>query len=171
MFRDRELMLQCHDPFTGKRKTKSAETTICCTTEMKRTELEYELNQGLHEEACRMSWENFRELFEREHVSGGRPKTAIIYYAETFNRTERLCNATTLGANSTRTISAFIDEIRKQKGRSGNMAEFTIKARLAFLRAAWAWAVKQKLMAQPVENHSSRPGKDATSGAAEGGAR
>lgn len=47
-FKDREsLMLQWIDPDTGKRKSKSAETNIPAVAEMKRTELEYELNHGL----------------------------------------------------------------------------------------------------------------------------
>src|SRR6516164_11160259 len=57
-FNDRpNLMLQWIDPFTGAHKSKSAETSIPAVAEMKRTELEYELNHGLHKEASRMSWE------------------------------------------------------------------------------------------------------------------
>ena len=67
-FKDREnLVLQWHDPITGVRKSKSAETNISAVAEMKRTELEYELNHGLHKESSRMSWERFRELFEAEY--------------------------------------------------------------------------------------------------------
>lgn len=46
--------------------TKSAETSNRGIAEMKRTELEDELNHGLHQEASRMSWEKFRQLFENE---------------------------------------------------------------------------------------------------------
>ena len=79
-FKDREnLMLQWIDPFTGQRKSKSAETNLRPVAEMKRTELEYELNYGLHQQASSMSWEKFRELFEAEHVSGRRERTAKNY--------------------------------------------------------------------------------------------
>lgn len=44
------MQLQWTDSDTGKRKTKSAETHIRSIAEMKRTELEYELNHGLHQE-------------------------------------------------------------------------------------------------------------------------
>ena len=55
-FKDREsLMLQWIDPDTGKRKSQSAGTNLLDVAEMKRTELEYELNHGLHKEASRMS--------------------------------------------------------------------------------------------------------------------
>src|SRR5262249_46347423 len=84
-FKDRSnLMLQWIDPFTGQRKSKSAETTLPAVAEMKRTELEYELNHGLHKEASRMSWEKFRELFETEYLSGRRPNTRDNY-AETID--------------------------------------------------------------------------------------
>ena len=99
------LMLQWIDPHTGQRKSKSAETHIPGIAEMKRTELEYELNHGLHQEASRMSWEGFRELFEAEYVSGLR--------------------------ESERTISAYVGTLRRQPGyKGGTMQESTIKIRL-----------------------------------------
>jgi hypothetical protein len=95
-FKERSnLMLQWSDPFTGQRKSKSAETNIRAVAEMKRTELEYELNHGLHKEASRMSWERFRELFEAECVSGRRQNTRDNY-AESLDAFERLCNPSSL---------------------------------------------------------------------------
>src|SRR5579871_5545775 len=83
-YKDRSnLTLMWVDPDTGKRKSKSAETSIPAVAEMKRTELEYELNHGLHQEASRMSWAKFRELFEGEFVSGKRQNTRDNY-SETF---------------------------------------------------------------------------------------
>jgi hypothetical protein len=64
-FADRpHLMLQWHDPDTGKRKSKSAETCNPLDAEQKWSDLEYELNHGLHKEASSMSWDRFREVFE-----------------------------------------------------------------------------------------------------------
>lgn len=158
-FKDRDsLMLQWTDPHTGKRKSKSAETSLPAVAEMKRSELEYELNHGLHKEASRMSWEAFRELFEKEHVSGCRPKTKI-YYGEVFNSFEKLCNPSSLRSVTTRTISQFVGAMREQKGRSGKMAESTIKTRLQFLRSALAWAVRQKLITELPEFPKIRPPK------------
>jgi integrase len=154
----RNFALQWHDPFTNKRRSKSAETTIRAVAEMKRTELEYELNHGLHQEASRMSWERFRELFEEQHISGCRKKTAI-YYAETFNSFERLCSISTLKGITTRTMFAFAAALRQQKGRDGKMAESTIKVRLAFLRAALRWAVKQKLIPECPDFPKIKPPK------------
>jgi integrase len=146
-FKDRPLlMLQWHDPETGKRRSKSAETTIPAVAEMKRAELEYELNHGLHKEASRMPWEKFRELFEAEYVSGKRQNTRDNY-AESFDAFERLCKPTSLRAISERTISAFVGSLRRQPGyRGGTMMESTIKIRLQHMRAALNWAAKQKLI-------------------------
>jgi integrase len=158
-FKDRDsLMLQWIDPDSGKRKSKSAETHIPAVAEMKRTELEYELNHGLHKEATRMSWEAFRELFEKEHISGCRPRTAISY-AEAFDCFERLCKPTTLKSITTRTISAYVGTMRQQKGRNGNMQESTIKVRLQFLHGALRWALRQKLITEMPDFPKIRPPK------------
>src|SRR6516164_9479577 len=97
-FKDRpNLMLQWNDPFTGARKSKSAETNIPAVAEMKRTELEYELNHGLHKQASRMSWDKFRELFEAEYVAGRRPNTRSGFQAM-LDLFERLCSPGSLRA-------------------------------------------------------------------------
>src|SRR5438034_4268663 len=69
------LMLQWHDPETGKRKSRSAQTNNPVDAELKRSDLEYELNHGLHQERSHMKWARFRELFEAEYVAVLRPKT------------------------------------------------------------------------------------------------
>src|SRR6516164_9827222 len=96
------LMLQWIDPHTGARKSKSAETHIPAIAEMKKTELEYELNHGLHQEASRMSWEKFRELFETEFVAARRENTRDNYTAM-FNLFDRLCKPGSLRSITERT--------------------------------------------------------------------
>jgi integrase len=159
-FKDRpNLILQWHDPFTGTRKSKSAETTIPVVAEMKRTELEYELNHGLHKEASRMSWEKFRELFEAEYVSGKRPNTRKNY-SDTLDTFERLCNPHSLRGITGRTISVFVGALRKLPGYGGKtMQESTIKIRIQFLRTALNWAVKQKLLPERLHFPTVRPPK------------
>ena len=66
------LQLQWVDPDTGARKTKSAGTADPAAAEQARADLEYELNHGRYQEASRMTWERFRELFEEEYVAGRR---------------------------------------------------------------------------------------------------
>src|SRR5215468_9622197 len=80
LFGDRDyLMLQWHDPVTGKRKSKSAGTCNPLEAEKKRADLEYELNHGLHHEPVKVSWQRFRDVFEAEYLPGVRPKTQQLY--------------------------------------------------------------------------------------------
>lgn len=159
-FKDREhLVLQWIDPDTGKRKSKSAETSYRPMAEAKARELEYELNHGLYQEASNMPWEKFRGLFEAEFVSGRRPGTQENY-RDTFSVFERLCNVTSLRNVTARTISAFVGALRKEGGRYGGpMQESTIKVRLQFLHTALAWAAKQKLIPECPAFPSIRPPK------------
>src|SRR5581483_1916557 len=83
------LMLQWHDPVTGKRKSKSAGTNNPLDAERIRADLEYEINNGLHLRAAQMSWQRFRELFEAEHFPGVRADTRLVYQ-RTFDTFERL---------------------------------------------------------------------------------
>jgi integrase len=139
------LMLQWHDPETGKRKSKSAETCNPVDAELKRNDLEYELNHGTYQEASRMKWEKFRELFEMEYVSGRRPRTRGNF-STTFDVFERLCRPTTLRTITERTISTFVGALRREKGHGGTLQESTIKMRLQFLQTALRWAATQKLL-------------------------
>jgi integrase len=148
-FRDRDtLMLQWHDPITGKRKSQSTGTNNRGLAEMKKSELEYELNHGLHQEASRISWEAFRELFEAEYVAGKRANTRAGY-DDTLNQFERLCNPGRLAGITERTVSAYLAGMRKEKvrGREG-MKPGTMKVRLQFLRTALRWAVEQGMLAK-----------------------
>jgi integrase len=143
-FADREyLMLQWHDPDTGKRKSKSAQTNNPLQAEQKRKDLEYELNHGLYQEASRMAWEKFRELFEAEYVAGLRPNTQAGY-EDTLDQFEALCPVNSLRAISERTISAFVAGLRRlpTRGRQGQKAS-TIHLRLQFLKTALRWGVEQ----------------------------
>ena len=147
-FKDRAtLMLQWIEPDTGKRKSRSAGTDDDKAAEQARADLEYELNHGHYQEASRMSWERFRELFEAEYVAGRRPATRQNY-ADTLNLFERLCRPGALKGITERTISAFLAAMRKEPGRGGNatMAVGTTKVRLQFLRTAMRWAAGQKLI-------------------------
>lgn len=146
-FKDRDsLMLQWNDPHTGKRKSKSAETNLPAVAEMKRTELEYELNHGLHKEASRMSWETFRELYEAEYVAGLRSSTRSGY-EDTLDQFEALCNLTSLRAINERTVSGFATALRNMptRGRDGQKAS-TIHLRLSLLKTTLRWAVDQGLL-------------------------
>jgi integrase len=146
-FKDRPtLMLQWMDPDTGRRKRKSAETADPDKAEDARVDLESDLNNGRYQEASRMTWERFRELFEAEYVAGPRLNTRENY-ENTFDLFERLCNPQRLGSVTERTVSAFAAAMRQTptRGRPGMMSS-TIKVKLQFLHTALQWAVDQNLL-------------------------
>ena len=78
-FNDRNvLQLQWIDP-EGKRHTRTSGTADRAEAERRAADLEYELNHGRYQEASRMTWERFRELFEAEYVATLRPNTQESY--------------------------------------------------------------------------------------------
>jgi integrase len=139
-------MLQWHDPATGKRKSRSAETCNPLEAEKKRADLEYELNHGLYTEPSRMTWETFRDLFEVEYVAGLRPNSRRNHQ-NTLDLFEQLCSPGRLHGITERTVSAFAAGMRKRptRGREG-MAPSTMAVHLEFLHTALSWAAGQKLI-------------------------
>jgi integrase len=140
-FADRPfLMLQWHDPVTGKRKSKSSETCNPLEAEQKRADLEYELNHGLHQEASGISWGHFRELYETEYVAVKRPNTRENY-AAAFDHFEKHCGSPKLKDITARTVSAFAAGMRK-----AGLAAATVQVRMQLLKASLGWAVRQGLL-------------------------
>src|SRR5579871_814651 len=79
-FKDRtSLMLQWLDPDTGQRKSRSAKTNDPKEAEKARADLEYELNHGQYQEASKLDWNRFRELFEAEYLPGLRTRSQEKY--------------------------------------------------------------------------------------------
>src|SRR6266511_965057 len=105
LFGDRPyLMLQWHDPISGKRKSKSAETCNPLEAEKRRADLEYELNHGLHDEPSQVPWPKFRELFEAEYLPNVRPGTQKLYRL-TLDQFEDICRPAKVSGINERTIS------------------------------------------------------------------
>jgi integrase len=146
-FADRpNLVLQWHDPETGKRKSQSAETADEKQAETKRADLEADLNAGRHQQASGIGWERFRALFEAEFVAGRRENTRRNYRV-TLDLFEQVCRPKSLRSVNERTVSTFAAGLRKLPGYGGaTMQPSTIKVRLQFLHTALQWAASQKLI-------------------------
>jgi integrase len=147
-FKDRKhLMLQWIDPDTGKRKSKSAETDDEDKAEQARADHEYELNHGKYQEASRMTWERFRDLFEEEYLPGVRKGTRKCL-TNVLNLFERVCNPKRLSAVNERTVSAFVAGLRKLPIRGGKvgMEPYTVHVRVRLLHVILNWAAGQKLI-------------------------
>jgi integrase len=139
-------MLQWIDPDTGKRKSRSAETNDPEKAEEKRGDLESDLNNGRYQEASKLDWERFRELFEAEFLPNVRPSSRLVYQ-QVFDRFERLCHPKNLRSVNERTVSAFAAAMRGQKAYgTGTYAPNTVKNSLRLLRRALRWAVQQKML-------------------------
>jgi integrase len=151
-FPDRpHIMMQWHDPVTGKRKSRTAGTCNPLEAERRRADLEYQLNHGLYQEPSRITWERFRELFEAEYVAGLRPNTRRNY-ANTLDLFEGVCTPGRLSGIDVRTVSAFVSGLRKRtvNGREG-MAPSTIDLHLQSLHTVLAWAVRQRMLPEVPE--------------------
>jgi integrase len=143
----RNLMLQWIDPETGKRKTKSADTDDPEKAERARSDLEYELNHGKYQEASKLDWERFRQMFEEEYLTGLRPRSREKYQT-VLDVFEQIVNPTKLRAITERTLSLFVKGMRERKRSGGKtgLAPQTIKNYLIALKTALGWAAEQHLI-------------------------
>jgi integrase len=142
------LTLRWTDPETGRIKGQTAGTANPLEAEKRRSDLEYELNHGLHAEPSRLTWARFRELFEAEHVAARRANTRENYQAM-FDGFERLCRPAALKAVTGRLVSQYAAALRQEPGRARGavgQAPATVRQRLQLLKTALAWAVEQGML-------------------------
>ena len=129
-FKDRPgLMLQWLDPDTGRRKSKSAKTADEKEAEDARVDLESDLNNGRYQEASKMPWVNFRDLYEEEKLAGTREATRKKA-GYVFDAFEELARPRALGTISERTLSKYAATLREKGYKPA-----TIQGHLAYLRA------------------------------------
>ena len=138
--------LQWSDPITQRKRTK--------TTSVKRTglvrerklaerlaaELEAQLQAGAGGLPSRLAWAEFRERYEREVVPGLAKQTGVKIRV-VFDRVEKELNPTRLRDVTEARLSHLVVRLRED-----GVAETTIAAYLAHLKAALNWAVRQKLL-------------------------
>lgn len=140
-FNDRRFpMLQWVDPETGRRRSKSAGTDDAKAIERARADLEYELNNDLHRDKSRMTWDRFVEIYAEEklaeHGKSNRQRAMT-----TFASYDAAMRPRTLGAINERTISAYVGKLRER-----GSAPATIHCHLRYLKTALRWAATQKLI-------------------------
>ena len=162
-FGDRpHYQLQWRDPITQRKRTK--------TTSVRRTglardqkqaerlaaELEAQLATGAGGLPSRLAWNEFRERYEREVVPGLAKQTGVKIRV-VLDRIEKKLNPARLRDVTEARLSHFVVALRED-----GVAETTIAAYLAHLKAALNWAVGQKLLnARPVfpKIHRSKKSK------------
>ena len=136
----KNLVMRYVDPFTGKQKTKSASTNKRRDAEKLAAKWEAELREGRYNEPSKATWEDFRERYEDEVLSGHAEGTGQRVSAA-FNMLERIISPKRLAGVTAARLSYFQAELRKM-----DRTENTIKTHLAHIVAALRWAVRQKML-------------------------
>ncbi|MEZ6049172.1 MAG: site-specific integrase [Planctomycetaceae bacterium] len=136
----KNLVLRYMDPMTEKFKTKSAETKNRKEAEKAAARWEAELRSGNYKVPSRISWEDFRERYENEHVTALSTDT-MDKVNSVFNVFERIVSPKKLTKVTADRISYYQAELRRL-GRS----EQTIKSHMRHLKAALSWARQMQLI-------------------------
>jgi len=136
----KNLVMRYVDPLTGRQKTKSAGTSKRREAEKCAAKWEAELREGRYSEPSKVTWDDFRERYEDEVLSGHAESTGQRVSAA-FNMLERIVSPKRLAGLTAARLSYFQAELRKM-----DRTENTIKTHLAHIVAALRWAVRQKML-------------------------
>jgi integrase len=131
------LVMRYVDPFTGRQVQRSTKTTKQSDAVKAAGKWESELNEGRYRKQSRMTWAEFRELYETEVLPGladgtGECKASVFNYIESTINPQRLAELTTAR------LSAFSAKLREN-----GMKETTLSVHLAHLKPVLKWAVRQ----------------------------
>ena len=154
----RPLGLVYFDPVSGKKKAKSAGTADWREAERLAGELEKELRSGRYAPASKITWKEFRERFEREHVAALAESSHASYQAA-LNHVERVLNPDRLAKLTTAVMSDFRNKLRsgdEAKARKP-MKETTIDTTCRHVKAALRWAESMGLMVKAPKVQAASP--------------
>jgi len=118
----------------GRKTRRSTTKTARRDAERIAAKWEAELREGRYQKASRTTWEDFRERYETEVLTGMKD-TTHAKAASVFNGIERLLKPSLVADVTTERLSTYC-----AKMRAAGRAENTIKGHLAHLRAALQWA-------------------------------
>ena len=147
------LVLQYVDPVTGKRKTKSAKTANRKQAEKLAIEWQTELRHGLYKEPSKLTWSEFRERYEDEHVLPQLRLNSRKRIESTFNVIEELMSPQRLQQITSQWVTQF--RLKASNGRESD----TVNLHLRNLKAALNWAKSQKMVAEVPEIKQSKKTK------------
>jgi len=151
--RSKYLVLRWECPQTGANKQKSARTNDRRKAERQAAKLEEELRSGTYFEPCKITWKEFRELFEELRLPNLRPATGVCYDS-TFNRLEQLVKPFRLSQVNSMLVGRFQNKLRE----FGN-AEATISKHLRHLKAALRWAKSMEFIVKVPDFQMPKAGK------------
>jgi integrase len=139
-----QLHWQC--PQTGRRMTRSTGTADAAQAEAQRADLEYALNHGLYGVDSRLTWEEFRRLFEARHVAPLRAKTRRKYET-VLDLFEKVAAPRLLRQVNEQVVGRFEEGMRQRRYRGRlSLAPWTRRNYLVGLKTALTWAKGQRLI-------------------------
>jgi integrase len=136
------LVMRYADPISGRQKSRSTRTTNRREAERIAAKWEAELQAGRYRPPSRISWQEFRQKYEREKLASLATKTAEAA-ASAFNHLERIVDPARLSVLTAAVLSHFQAELR-----STGISEVSVATHLRHLRAALSWAVSMGLLAE-----------------------
>lgn len=156
-FADRPCYIMRYtDPVTGKRHSRSTDTTTRREAERAAAKWEAELQEGRYQASTNISWQEFRERYESEKLASLAKSTADSA-ATALNHLERLINPKNLIVLNSTTLSKFQAKMRLEE-----MRETTIATHLRHLRAALSWAVSMELLPKVPDLHMPKRARGRT---------
>lgn len=135
----KSLVLRYTDPMSGRQVTRSARTTIRREAEKLAAKWEVEIQAGHNHPTLKISWEGFRERYEREVLPGLADKTGLMV-GTVFKALEAILRPKRLTDLNAERLSYFQAKLRETR------AEATIRTYLAHLASALKWAVDINLL-------------------------
>lgn len=140
-FGDRpNLALVYIDPTSGKRKTKSAGTSNEKTAWKAAATWEEELNNGRYAPPSKITWQEFRQRFEAEHLASLKEKSGRSFRGA-LNHVERH-----LAPDRLIKVNAAALSTMQSKLRATGVKETTIASVLRHVRAALGWAASVEML-------------------------
>lgn len=144
--------LQWRDPATRKMRQR---TTPIKKTGLKRdkkeadrlaAKLEMELRNKASNDPTKISWEDFRQRYEEEHLPGLAKRT-VEKTSSILDRFENEMNPNRLSGIDERMLSHYVKSLRSGEN-SKKLAESTIQSHLAHLKALLNWAKDQRIISE-----------------------
>lgn len=151
--RSKYLVLRWTCPETGKTKQKSARTNDRRKAERIAGQLEDELRRGTYFEPNKITFEEFREVFEDQRFPNLKPGSGRCYES-TFNRIEKLVNPNRLSELDAITVTRFQNKLREL-----GVAETTVSKHLRHLKAALRWAKSMGFVNKVPDIHFPKRGR------------
>jgi integrase len=130
------------DPFSGRQVQRTAGTADQKQALKAAAKWEDDLHNGRYKAASRVTWEEFREKYETEVLSG-LAKTTDAKVTGVFDAVEDHINPERVRDVTSDRLSYYVNKLRK-----AGLAESTIASHLAHLRSALGYAVEWGYLAK-----------------------